>query len=234
MYYEDLFVVKKLPNVLTKEEFEKKFIEFKNGNEKAKEEIINSNVRFIIDLVNKKYSNINIDLKDLISVGIVGLIKALNTYDINREIIFITYASRCIENEILQYIRKYNKIKVECSIETEVANNYNDDRSICIKDMLVDDKVDIEQFFQDIVLKNRIRQIVDTLPIRDRMIIYMYFGFENDILYSQKQIAEYTNLSQSFVSRIIKNSLYLIRQKLKEEGLIEKNINQKIIVRSNK
>ena len=186
-----------LPDALSKEELEALFKKFQSGDKDAYTEIIMHNLRLVIHIINKNFSTINYDFDDLISLGILGLIKAINTFKLNNNTDFSTYASKCISNEILMFLRKLNKQSRFISFDTILFP----DKNITLEDTLFDD-TDITEDYENQILYQLIRDYVETLPKREGQIIKMYFGFDG-IRYSQREIAEHLNKSQAQISRII-------------------------------
>ena len=157
-------------------------------------------------------------MDDLISNGIIGLIKAVDNYDVTRNCKFHTYAFKCIDNQIRMSFRNEKKYLDVISLEDNLYQD--DDSNILIKDVIIDDTDEYEKIFtNDEYLI--IRKIVDSLPIKEKDIIKMYFGFDGKI-YNQKELAEVVGLSQSYLSRLICKILKKITYKLYQFGIVDK------------
>ena len=192
----------KLPPPLSKEEELKYLIEFQNGDLKAKDILIEHNLRLVV-FIAKKYESTGYDIEDLVSIGSIGLIKGINTYKVDKNIKLATYASRCIANEILMYVRKNKNRKGEISFED--ALNYDaEGNELHLEDILgTDDNIvsdEIINKFDCIKLKDEIKNLDE----RDRQIMIMRYGLFNTKEYTQKEVADLLGISQSYISRIEK------------------------------
>ncbi len=215
MNYNNLYP-ETLPEPLNDSQLKDYFLKYKNGDLKARNEIIKHNLRFVIHIVEKRFKNIDLDKEELVSIGTVGLIKAVDTYDVLKNIKFATYAGRCIENEILMFLRVNNKHLNNISLEEPLGDN----DKLTLADTLEDKQINIEldyeakdelNYYQKILSK-----ALSLLDSRERQIINYYYYHKM----TQSQIADKLNLSQSYLSRIKKNVI----KKLKK--IIEaKNIN---------
>ena len=191
-----------LPEPLSREE-EEYFVKLKEeGNEEAKEKLIEHNLRLVVFLA-KKYENTGVDLEDLVSIGSIGLIKGINTFSSSKNIKLATYISRCIDNEILMYLRKNKKIKSEVSIDQALSYD-TDGNELHLEDVIGTDK--------DLICKNiedkndkkvMISEILNLKP-RDREIMVLRYGLLGSDEYTQKEVAEKLGISQSYISRIEK------------------------------
>lgn len=209
----------KLPSSLPRYEFNKLFKEAKAGSKEAVEKIVTHNIRLVLYEVSKKFKNTGYDHKDLVSIGNIGLLKALNSYDLTKEIAFPTYAVRCIDNEIAMYIRNNKKHQAVESLDKAVFIN-SDGSEITLEEQLSDD-VDITENYDKLETYRAIRRAVDNLSGRDKEIVFLYFGFGDDAVLTQRQIATKLQLSQSYVSRVIKKIVKDIGKKLESEKYIE-------------
>ena len=209
----------KVPEPLTKEETDNLFQEFKNGSLEARETLITYNLRLVFYIVNKDFRNVEYDRQDLMSIGIMGLIKAVDSFSLDKNISFVTYASRCIDNEIFCFLRQLKKYQVVDSLDKTIAYR-KDGGEIKLGDTLADSKDLIELSERKEVLK-AIKEIVETLPNREKMIIMLNFGLLDGKVHHRKEIAHRFNISQSWVSNIINTSIGKIAQKLKGVELIE-------------
>lgn len=192
----------KLPEPLTKEE-EEKYIRLKEqGNSFAKDKLIEHNLRLVVFLA-KKYENTGIDLEDLVSIGSVGLIKGINTFSSDKNIKLATYASRCIDNEILMYLRKNKKVKCEVSIDQALSFDC-DGNELHLEDVIGTDKDEVPRNIEEKDNKNLMIQEILGLKDRDREIMILRYGLLGNEEYTQKEVAEKLGISQSYISRIEK------------------------------
>lgn len=192
----------KLPEPLTKEE-EEKYIHLKEqGNSFAKDKLIEHNLRLVVFLA-KKYENTGIDLEDLVSIGSIGLIKGINTFSSDKNIKLATYASRCIDNEILMYLRKNKKVKCEVSIDQALSFDC-DGNELHLEDVIGTDKDEVPRNIEEKDNKNLMIQEILGLKDRDREIMILRYGLLGNEEYTQKEVAEKLGISQSYISRIEK------------------------------
>ena len=191
-----------LPEPLTKEE-EEYFVKLKDeGNQEAKDKLIEHNLRLVVFLA-KKYENTKVDLEDLVSIGNIGLIKAINTFSSDKNIKLATYASRCIDNEILMYLRKNKKLKAEVSIDQSLSLD-SDGNELHLEDIIGTDKDEISKTIETQDDKSLIIKEILTLKPRDREIMIMRYGLLGQEEYTQKEVADKLGISQSYISRIEK------------------------------
>lgn len=192
----------KLPEPLTKEE-EEKYIRLKEqGNSFAKDKLIEHNLRLVVFLA-KKYENTGIDLEDLVSIGSIGLIKGINTFSSDKNIKLATYASRCIDNEILMYLRKNKKVKCEVSIDQALSFDC-DGNELHLEDVIGTDKDEVPRNIEEKDNRNLMIQEILGLKDRDREIMILRYGLLGNEEYTQKEVAEKLGISQSYISRIEK------------------------------
>ena len=203
------------------------FSKIKNGDMDIRDEFIKYNLRSVVYEINKTFSywlqHSIVEKEDLLSVGIVGLIKAVDSFDVSKKCKFITYSITCIDNEIKMFIRKIKNYPYALSLENNVYNDDDSDKTI--NDILSDDS----NFVDDILKKEEykiINKIVDDLPFEERKIIRMYFGFDNK-RYNQTELSELYGFSQSYISRIIKKILKKIESKLLEMEIYEEDMIKK-------
>ena len=198
-----------LPEPLSREE-EDKYIELKEkGDNKAKDILIEHNLRLVVFLA-KKYENTGVDLEDLVSIGSIGLIKGINTFSSDKNIKLATYASRCIDNEILMYLRKNKKIKSEVSIDQALSYD-GDGNELHLEDIIGTDKDEVPNTLEakdDYQLM--IQEILGLRP-RDREIMILRYGLLGGEEYTQKEVAERLGISQSYISRIEKKVIRRLR-----------------------
>ena len=193
-----------LPPPLSPEE-EGKMIE-KLSNEEEAEEVrqllVERNLRLVVYIA-KKFENTGVGLEDLISIGTIGLMKAINTFNADKKIKLATYASRCIENEILMYLRRSNKLKGEISID-EPLNQDGDGNELLLSDILGTDSDITSRRIEDEVDKSLLRDSIQKLSNRERNIMELRFGFISGKEKTQKEVADMLGISQSYISRLEK------------------------------
>ena len=202
-----------LPPPLKGEEEQDALEKLENGDEKAKQCLIERNLRLVV-FIARRFENTGINLEDLISIGTIGLIKAIGTYRRDKNIKLATYASRCIENEILMYVRKIANQKTEISLDEPINMDY-DGNELLLSDILGTDEDMVMRPLEDDVDLCLLRQAVRELPEREREIILMRYGLEGYKELTQKEVAEKMGISQSYISRLEKR----IMQRLKKEIL---------------
>ena len=191
-----------LPEPLTKEE-EEYYIQLKEeGDSLAREKLIEHNLRLVVFLA-KKYDNTGVDLEDLVSIGSIGLIKGINTFSPSKNIKLATYASRCIDNEILMYLRKNKKIKSEISIDQSLSFD-GDGNELHLEDVIGTEKDEIHNSIEEKDDKTIILQEILKLRPRDREIMILRYGLLGNQEYTQKEVADKLGISQSYISRIEK------------------------------
>ena len=191
-----------LPEPLSKEE-EVKYVELSlNGDEFARNKLIEHNLRLVVFLA-KKYENTNIDLEDLVSIGTIGLIKGVNTYKLDKNIKLATYASRCIDNEILMYLRKTKRRRSEVSFEDSLSFDA-EGNELHLEDVLGTDSDIVTKGLEDETNKELLKSEIDKLNDRDREIIELRYGLNGKEELTQKEVADLLGISQSYISRIEK------------------------------
>ncbi len=203
-----------LPEPLSKEEELKYVEEFqKNGSVEAKNKLIEHNLRLVVYL-SKKYENTKIDLEDLVSIGTIGLIKGINTYKLGKNIKLATYASRCIDNEILMYLRKNKKRNADVSLEESLSFDA-EGNELHLEDILGTDPDLITKELEDNDLRNVLLKEIEKLPDRDKQIMKLRYGLFGEKEITQKELAKKLNISQSYISRIEKKVIKKIKEKVK-------------------
>ncbi len=203
--YNELFFVgatDKLPPPLSKEDELKYLIKAKAGDIEAKNILIEHNLRLVVFLA-KKFETTNYDLEDLVSIGSIGLIKGINTYKIDKNIRLATYASRCISNEILMFLRKNKKKKIEVSFD-EALNYDAEGNELHLEDILGTDVNLVPDEFERKMNKELLSEEIKDLKDRDKEIMTLRYGLNNTKEYTQKEVAEMLAISQSYISRIEK------------------------------
>ena len=181
------------------------------GEEAARQRLVEHNLRLVVYIA-RRIENTGINLEDLISIGTIGLIKAIGTYRLEKKIKLATYASRCIENEILMYIRKTANQKAEVSLD-EPINMDCDGNELLLSDILGTDEDMILRPLEDHVDLCVLRKALTELPTREREIVLMRYGLEGRKELTQKEVAQKMGISQSYISRLEKR----IMQRLKKE-----------------
>lgn len=221
MSYNDIFIEDNLPEALGKEELLECLKQAKEGNKEARDKAIIHNIRLVLNQVFIYFYNAPYEKKDLASIGNIGLIKAIDTYDIEKDISFSTYATRCINNEIRMFIRKQKKNLKNQSLNQPI--NYDSKgNELRVEDTILDEKVNFTEDAEKQELLLEIRKQVNMLKDRDKEIIKLYFGFYDDKCYTQQEISTKIGISRPYVAKIIKRTLYLLKSNLEQEKLIEK------------
>lgn len=214
-YNECFFVgsTDKLPPPLSKEKELEYLIEAKKGNVEARNILIEHNLRLVVFLA-KKYENTGYDIEDLVSIGSIGLIKGINTYKIDKNIKLATYASRCIANEILMFLRKNKKRKGEISFED--ALNYDaEGNELHLEDILGTEDDVVPKEFEDRMDKELLESEIKILDDREKNIMTLRYGLFNTKEYTQKEVANMLGISQSYISRIEKKVIKKLKQTMK-------------------
>ena len=206
-----------LPPPLKGQEEQATLEALEQGDERAKQHLIEHNLRLVV-FIAKRFENTGINLEDLISIGTIGLIKAIGTYRRDKNIKLATYASRCIENEILMYIRKISCQKAEVSLDEPINMDY-DGNELLLSDILGTDEDIVTGRMDDEVDLQLLRQALAGLPAREREIILMRYGLEGRKEMTQKEVAQWMGISQSYISRLEKK----IMQRLRKEIISQTN-----------
>lgn len=180
------------------------------GDEQAKQLLVEHNLRLVVYIA-RRFENTGINIEDLISIGTIGLMKAVSTYRLEKKIKLATYASRCIENEILMYIRKTANQKTEISLD-EPINMDCDGNELLLSDILGTDEDAISRPLEEDVDKTVLRQALQTLPPREQEIVFLRFGLEGRRELTQKEVAQTMGISQSYISRLEKRILQRLRK----------------------
>jgi len=203
-YNECFFVgaTDKLPPPLSKEKELEYLIKARQGDIESRNILIEHNLRLVVFLA-KKYENTGFDIEDLVSIGSIGLIKGINTYKIDKNIKLATYASRCIANEILMFLRKNKKKKVEISLE-ETLNYDAEGNELHLEDILGTEDDVVPKEFENVMDKETLKREIEILDEREKEIMTLRYGLNNTEEYTQKEVAEMLGISQSYISRIEK------------------------------
>lgn len=181
-----------------------------NDKELAKAKLIEHNIRLVVYIA-KKFENTQTDIEDLISIGSIGLIKAVNSFVPEKNIKLATYASRCIENEILMYLRKTVKQKGEISLE-EPLNTDSDGNELVLEDILSQDKDNIVLNMENEIEKEILKRLLTKLSVKEQLIITMRYGLDGGEEKTQKEVADMLKISQSYISRIEKKILTKLKK----------------------
>ena len=199
-----------LPQPLNKEEERELLFALSSGNQHAKDILIEHNLRLVI-YVAKKYDGTTYgSLEDLISIGTIGLVKAIQTFDIEKNIKLATYASRCIENEILMHLRKTNKLKAEISLD-EPLNTDGEGNELLLCDIIGTDEDVVMKEIEQNEQKTAMYHALSNLSKREKMIMNLRYGLDGSEEKTQKDVAEMMGISQSYISRLEKKIIKKLR-----------------------
>lgn len=204
-----------LPSPLSEEEEKKLILELsQNNNSYAKSKLIEHNLRLVVYIA-RKFENTKINLEDLISIGTIGLIKATNTFCADKNIKLATYASRCIENEILMYLRRNTKTKNEVSID-EPLNMDLEGNELLLSDILGTDNDIISSQIEEEADKNMLFNAIDKLNKREKQIVQLRYGLlnSNGQEHTQKEVADMLGISQSYISRLEKRIIIRLKREI--------------------
>ena len=201
-----------LPQPYTREEEEEKISLLLNGEQSVRKQLIEHNLRLVI-YISKKFENTGVDSEDLISIGAIGLIKAVKSYDYNKNIKLATYASRCIENEILMHLRKVVKQKSEISIDEPLNVDY-DGNELLLADILSNENDNVGLRMEVDEEKRLLYLAISHLNDTEREIMEMRFGLYGMKEYTQKEVADKLGISQSYISRLEKKIFNRLRKDL--------------------
>lgn len=191
-----------LPPPLPKDEESALSLLAGEGDENAKRKLIEHNLRLVVYIA-KKFDNTGVMIEDLISIGTIGLIKAVNTFKADKNIKLATYASRCIENEILMHLRKTGRQKLEVSLD-EPLNRDADGNELLLSDVLGTDENEVHRRLEDNVDRELLYLALKKLGAREKRIVELRFGLSGSTEYTQKQVADMLGISQSYISRLEK------------------------------
>lgn len=202
-----------LPEPLTKEDEQYCLEQCEKGDIVAKNKLIEHNLRLVVFLA-KKYENTNVDLEDLVSIGTIGLIKAINTYKMDKNIKLATYASRCIDNEILMHLRKNKKRRGEVSFEESLSYDM-DGNELHLEDVLGTEADIVTRDLETEIEKKVLLEEIDKLEDRDKQIMILRYGLLNGEEMTQKDVADLLGISQSYISRIEKKVIRRLKNIVK-------------------
>ena len=202
-----------LPHPLSKEQEFMELEKYQKGDMEARNCLIEHNLRLVVYIA-KRFESNPIFMEDLISIGTLGLIKAIQTFDMNKNIKLVTYASRCIENEILMYLRKKNKQKVEVSFDEPLNIDY-DGNELLLSDILGTSQDIVKEEFQKDEDKKAVQYAIEQLEPREKEIMRMRYGIQGEE-FTQKDIADKLGISQSYISRLEKRIILKLKDHLYE------------------
>ncbi len=198
-----------LPPPLSKEDELYYLLKFKDGDIEARDKLIEHNLRLVVFLA-KKYESTGYDIEDLVSIGSIGLIKGIQTYKIDKNIKLATYASRCITNEILMFIRKNKRRKSEISFE-DAINYDSEGNELHLEDILGTEDDIVYKSFKDKLDQENLEKKLSSLTEREKIIMTLRYGLNNTDDYTQKEVAEMLGISQSYISRIEKKVIKKVK-----------------------
>ena len=207
-----------LPPPLTTEEEIEILEKLSNGDESVRQTLVERNLRLVVYIA-KKFENTGVGIEDLISIGTIGLMKAINTFNTDKNIKLATYASRCIENEILMFLRRSNKIKGEISID-EPLNQDGDGNELLLSDILGTDEDMVYRDMEEEAERRQLSNALSKLPSRERRIVELRYGIntDDDREMTQKEVADLMGISQSYISRLEKKIMNRLRKDLVRYG----------------
>ena len=204
-----------LPPPLTREEETEVFARLSARDPEARNILIEHNLRLVVYIA-KKFESTGIGIEDLVSIGTIGLIKAVNTFCPTKNIKLATYASRCIENEILMFLRKLSNQKGEISLDEPINTDY-DGNELLLGEVLGTDADCVMQPLEEETDRSILRQAVERLPLREKKIVQLRFGLCGEKEQTQKEVAEHLGISQSYISRLEKRIIARLRQDILQE-----------------
>ena len=210
---EDIFYIagsQTLPPPLEPQEEEELLKKLANKDMEARQTLVERNLRLVVYIA-KKFENTGVGIEDLISIGTIGLMKAINTFNTDKKIKLATYASRCIENEILMHLRRSNKIKGEISID-EPLNQDGDGNELLLSDILGTDGDITSRRIEDEVDKSLLKASMEKLNKREKDIMELRFGFNTGNEKTQKEVADMLGISQSYISRLEKKIIHKMKK----------------------
>ena len=208
-----------LPPPLSKDEELKIIEELRQGSTKARDKLVEHNLRLVVYIA-KKFENSGVNIEDLISIGTIGLIKAVNTFKADKNIKLATYASRCIENEILMHLRKVNQQRLDISLD-EPLNVDWDGNELLLSDVLCSDGLEINDNVEHEDEKRILHNCMEELSNRERLIMNMRFGMDGKKEHTQKEVADILGISQSYISRLEKRIILKLKRDI-ERQTVEK------------
>ena len=204
-----------LPPPLSREEEEKMFVMLATDPEKARNELITHNLRLVVYIA-RKFESTGINIEDLISIGTIGLIKAVNTFSPEKKIKLATYASRCIENEILMHLRKNSHQKTELSFDEPLNIDWDGNEQL-LSDILGTDEDCVNRDMENEAERNALMNCVNRLNSREKQIMELRFGLHGQQERTQKEVADLIGISQSYISRLEKRIIKRLQKDMERE-----------------
>ena len=204
-----------LPPPLRPEEERELIARLGAGDEAARQTLIERNLRLVVYIA-RRFENTGVNIEDLISIGTIGLIKAIGTFRADRNIKLATYSSRCIENEILMYIRKISGRRAEVSLDEPINTDW-DGNELLLSDVLGTDSDVVMRPLEDDVDHALLRQALENLPAREQAIVCMRFGLGGRQEKTQKEVADLMGISQSYISRLEKRIMTRLRREISRQ-----------------
>ena len=209
-----------LPEKLTAEQEEKLLEDLRNGNESVREVLIERNLRLVV-YISQKFEKTGVSPDDLTSIGTIGLIKAMRSFNPNKNIKIATYASRCIENEILMYLRKISKSKNDISLDSAL-NTDSEGNELLLQDVLGTETDALFKTYESLVEKDQLKNAINSLLPREKTIMEMRYGIvSGGEELTQKEVADKLDISQSYISRLEKKILDKLKHEIEKQDKIE-------------
>ena len=205
-----------LPPPLGREEEAEAIAALELGDDAARARLIEHNLRLVVYIA-RRFENTAVNIEDLISIGAIGLIKAVNTFKSSKTVKLATYASRCIENEILMYLRKNSASRGDVSIDEPLNTDY-DGNELLLSDILGTDADEVIRPLEDDADREMLMRAIDTLSEREKNIILLRYGFVGGVEYTQKEVAALLGISQSYISRLEKRIIAQLRGEMIKLG----------------
>ena len=205
-----------LPPPLGREEEAEAIAALELGDDAARARLIEHNLRLVVYIA-RRFENTAVNIEDLISIGAIGLIKAVNTFKSSKTVKLATYASRCIENEILMYLRKNSSSRGDVSIDEPLNTDY-DGNELLLSDILGTDADEVIRPLEDDADREMLMRAIDTLSEREKNIILLRYGFVGGVEYTQKEVAALLGISQSYISRLEKRIIAQLRGEMIKLG----------------
>lgn len=203
-----------LPPPLSRKEEDAVIEKLREGDMSARDKLVEHNLRLVVYIA-KKFENSGVNIEDLISIGTIGLIKAVNTFKSDKNIKLATYASRCIENEILMYLRKINQQRLDISLD-EPLNVDWDGNELLLSDVLGSDGLEINDNIEQEDEKRILYACMEGLSERERLIMSMRFGMDGQKEHTQKEVADILGISQSYISRLEKRIILKLKRDIEK------------------
>lgn len=226
MRNDDLFIQSKLPKPLNKKDLTEYFQKYKSGDMKARDIIIMRNIKLVFNEIYRKFSTIP-DKQELVSIGLIGLIKSVDTFDISKGYQFSGYAIKCIDNEILMSIRKESKNKNNDSLDKIISSK--DDMEVKLEDVLVDENSNITFDYEEKEMILTILKTIDDLNERNKKIVILYYGLYENERHTQEELSKIYGISRSGISKVISTSLKKIEKVLTNKGYLVNISNPTVI-----